>query len=258
MWVQGRSTPLYLFSNASELAIFLVVLESFVCAFPLALLLERGLTLLTPSPPRARTRAPEHGGPPPIPMARVLLHPSLVVVLTGLLLVPGIAVSVADAPQSLSSSVHALGNVTEDDLQALDALRALPAGAILVAPGGAGEFAPAFVRDPLIFPMVGIGGEVGFEIRGGGSNNLSLPFEGPASNRTYVALVQDLTDGSVSGLSSDLSVLGIRYLFISGNTTALFPAFRPGPLLSDPAQFHEVYPGPSPHAAGDDAFIFET
>jgi hypothetical protein len=53
-----------------------------------------------------------------------------------------------------------------------------------------------------------------------------------------------------SSFPSQLSILQVKYIIVTGSSTTLFPPFLPGPLLSDPSAFQLLY-----HSG--DAYLFE-
>lgn len=262
LMLPGGSNPLYWVGNASETSILLLVFEAMIAALPVGLGAKylfggegadrRGRTPLAPRSLPAPAR-PAPRLPPPVANRWV----PLVVLLVGVLaVVPPVVETATAVPTYLAGQTAPLGNVTPDDLAALRALGGLPVGPVLVAPGSAGEFAPAFSRDPVVYPLVGIGGELGYApLMTHG--HLSLPFSGPASNATYQALVAELTYGNLtSSVPGQLEELGIRYVVVTGDSTTLFPPFLPAPLLDCPSVFPLLYPGAGGHAEGGDAYVF--
>ncbi len=228
--------PLYAFSNASELVLLFVIAEGLLVALPAGLLVSR---VARPAP---RAGAPEGGerrrsprrpatwGETGIPLGVV------VVVLIAMWALP-VAESVTEEPPYLVQELRSVSNVSTVDIAMLQEFASLPPGAVLAAPGSAAEYLPAFSTDPLIYPAIGVGGGLGFQA-GFSNGQYELPFSGPLSNTTYLAIATELVTGNLSSdLGGKLAVLHVRYVAVTGNSTGLFPAFLPGPMLRETMVF---------------------
>jgi hypothetical protein len=151
-------------------------------------------------------------------------------VAVGLLLLPGVVVTGADAPDYLRGVYQSFGNTTESDFALLAwADSNLPHGArVLVAPGSAGQFLPGYRPDiALLYPEI------------------------PASgNLSYGVIVRELDAGKLnsSGVAA-LSALAVQYVLVTGQSNELWPAFSPQPLLAAPIDFPVYF-------ASGDAYLF--
>lgn len=223
-WPQS---PLHAITNLSETALVFVAGESLLCLLPVAAVVGHLRFPRTTVAVRARTRSRS-------------MTVFLVVLLIAASAVPLVEVA-AVLPGDMAQSAHIVSNVTSDDISAMEFLAEEPRGAVLVAPGSGGQFLPAFTSDPVIFPLVGIGGGVGF-LAGNLGGPVGVPFEGPASNTTYRSIVSQLTFGNfTSSLPGEIATLNLRYVLVTGASTTLFSPFLPGPLLSDPSEFSLLY-----------------
>jgi hypothetical protein len=218
-------------TSASELSAWLFTLYVLVAALPLVLALERlpgpndreGASRPAPAAPRP-TSVPR----PSPPRGRVLFPLAVALVVV----VPGVVLTPTSLGPVLTDLYHDFGNVTQDDLALLEyAGSHLPAGArVLVAPGSAAEFLPGYASNVvLLFPMV------------------------PGwtwINASYHLVVDELTNATLdaSGRAA-LTTLDVQYILVTGNSTVLWPAFSPAPLLADPSLFPVLW------AAGD-AYLF--
>lgn len=163
-----------------------------------------------PTEPTARRSAPRPAAVPPGALAAI--------VVAGLILLPGTAVTVGSLGPYLASTYGRFGNTTTADLDLLEwAAGHVPAGTrVLVAPGSAAQFLPAYVPTVVIVYPV-------------------LPL---ASNATYQGLVHELDRGVLTSAGrANLSALHIGEVAVTQNNTALWPPFDPAPLLADPAEF---------------------
>jgi len=219
-------------TSSAELSIWLFALYGIVAVLPLALAFEAiaAARARTPtagrSPPRrARWRLPGR----PEDRATVAAAAALAVAVV----VPGLVLTPTALPVVLRDLYQDFGNVTADDLSVLAYAGAhLPSGArVLVAPGSAGQFLPGYAADVvLLFPMV-----PGW----------------PWLNASYRLLVSQLTNGTLNASGeSALGSLDVGYVIVTGNSTVLWPAFSPAPLLADPDEFAVL-----DHAG--DAYLFE-
>lgn len=226
-------------ANISETTLVFVTAEGIVGGWCLGVLLRSMRLSLS----QADAKDPPHVPAPKRSFSAVLVATFLVVVM----IVP-VVESAQAVPSEMNSSAFRVSNVTDADIAALNFLAGEPTGAVLVAPGSAANFLPAFVPDPLIFPLVGIGGGVGF--LAGNMGPGGVPFSGPVSNLTYQTVIEELTTGNMtSALPSQLSALNVRYVVVTGESTTLFSPFLPGPLLSDPSEFRLIF-------SQGDAYVF--
>lgn len=125
-------------------------------------------------------------------------------------LASGLVVTVGPLPSYLHSETTTLADVTDDDLNALAwAGSHLPAcSSILIAPGSAAQFLPAYGTFRVVYPM------------------------NPAPrNLSYFIAVEDLSSGVYSGgTRSALLSLGITDVFVTGASTRLNLPFQMAPL----------------------------
>jgi len=228
----GPAVALSNLTSAAELSIWLFTLYGLVATLPLILALEwfaiRVPTpvLSTPAAPPARTTwrpAPRR------PWAAALGPLALVLVIV----LPGVAFTPTQLPGPLTTLYSDFGNVTEADFALLAYMGShLPAGArLLVAPGSAAEFVPAYDANVvLLYPMVPGWGE---------------------ANASYALVVRELTNGTLneSGLSA-LEILRVGFVAVTGASTTLWPPFAPGPFLNNSYAFPELF-----HEG--DAYLFQ-
>ena len=131
----------------------------------------------------------------------------------------------AQLPSALSTLYTDFGTVSAEDFALLSyAGSHLPPGArVLVAPGSAGEFLPAY--DPtavLLYPMLPGWTRV---------------------NASYTLLVSELTNGTLEhpeGFSA-LRFLDVQFVIVTAANSILWPAFSYEPFLNDPYQFPVLY-----------------
>jgi hypothetical protein len=153
------------------------------------------------------------------------------------------------APAIMRGEAETVSNVSSGDMAAMAFLATQPSGPVLVAPGSAAQFLPAYAPDPLIFPLTGIGGAIGF-LAGNVGGPVAVPFEGPATNTIYQSVVLQLIEGNLSArFPQQLTTLSVRYIFVTGESSILFPSFQAGPLLSDPSQYKLLF-------TQQDAYVF--
>jgi hypothetical protein len=249
MAMSGGKGILFSLTNASELAIFFIIVEGLLVALPVAYasnwILERRPKRNGIEQPDRTSEKGRFAGV----VARSTLTVSVLAVLVLASFAYPIMVTSLDLGGHLDSEVALVSNVTQGDISTMQYLSTLPGGPVLVAPGSAGEFLPAFCGDPLVFPLVGIGGGMGFAA-GYENGSFTIPFAGPSSNSTYLAVVAELVNGKLtSHFAADMSILQVEYILVTGNSTGLFPPFQPGPLLADPAEFSLLF-----HSG--DAYLF--
>ncbi|MCI4336819.1 MAG: hypothetical protein L3K17_06455 [Thermoplasmata archaeon] len=203
----GWAADLSEVSSAGQISLLLFTIFTLVGAYVLVWVWERGTSL-----PRGEDRRPRRrraGENPPSIVALLVV---------GLVLLPGTAATVVLLPSENSSIYHDFSRVTSADFDFLAwAASHLPAGSrVLVAPGSAAEFLPAY--DPqlaILFPMIG---------------------PSWTTNASYLAVRALLANGTLGMAGvSDLGVLGVQYIAVTGNDTILFPAFSTAPFLGNPA-----------------------
>jgi len=219
-------------SSESELSWWLFALYGLIATAPLVLALERfaGWVRRT-EPVRENGRASSRPGPRPRdspPIARALAPLAVALVI----LVPGVVLTPTELPPSLSDQYHDFGNVTAADFALLAFSGSyLPSGArVLVAPGSAGQFLPGYCSNiVLLYPMV-----PGWR----------------TVNASYERLVRDLSNGTLGPADTQaISQLEVQYIVVTGNSTILWPAFSPRPLLADPSAYPVVF-------SQGDAYLF--
>ncbi|HYK93175.1 MAG TPA: hypothetical protein VEY07_03930 [Thermoplasmata archaeon] len=202
-------------TSFGEMSTLLFTVLGLVGAVPLAILLDRASL-----PRRAGTSpdpVPVSGRVPPVSSA--LLPRSVVPIFLALvLLVPGGVVALTDGPEYADHLYRAFANVTTADYDLLEwASDHLPAGArVLVAPGSAAQFLPAYCpRVVLLFPMTGPDWR---------------------ANREYLELGRFLANGTLGPAGmADLSTLQVAYVAVTGNSSVLYPAFSPVPFVGNPS-----------------------
>jgi hypothetical protein len=210
-------------TNGSELSIWLFTGFAGVAALPLAELfrtVERDWETARSSG-EPRSTPGDHriipAATPAIPTRTVVAF-LLVVALVG----AGGVVTAVQLPNYVGSIYGTYGNVSNADFALLEWAGAhLPAGArVLVAPGSAAEFLPGYLPSiRLIEPMLGI-----------------------RFNATYESVVRALDAGMLSGaLFTNLTALGVEYVAVTGNNTALDAPFAPLPLVLDPVNFTPLF-----------------
>jgi hypothetical protein len=224
----GRSV-LGLIVSSSEASIWLFTFFSLIATLPLVLVLEVGARGFR----RAESRTAPDLTPPDLPTARRRADRAVVVpvVLALVILLPGLALTPTQLAPTLTTLYTDFGNVTADDFDLLSYVGThVPGGArVLVAPGSAGEFLPAY--DPtavLLYPMLPGGTHV---------------------NASYALVVRQLTNGTLTTTGQEaLEILGVEFILVTQNNSILWPAFSPLPLES--SAFPELF-------AEGDAYLFE-
>ena len=209
-------------TSAGELSQWLLTFYALLAAVPLVLALERftGWVERLPGRPglpvRSERFARPRGPPPPFDPTRAIVPLAVALVI----LLPGVALTPTSLPPVLTSLYHDLGNVTQGDLELLAyAGTHLPSGArVLIAPGSAADFLPGYATDVvLLYPLV-----PGF----------------PWTNASYSLVVSELSNATLDARGrAALAALDVGYLIVTGNSTVLWPAFSPAPLLADPSAF---------------------
>jgi hypothetical protein len=208
----GPASLLAGFSSAAEVSILLFLMYTGVASLALAGAFERLRSTnpppspRVPTPPKRRHAAlahrPRHGpGIGPWVVSAVLVAG---------VIASGAAVTVVEAPPYLSTILSDLSNVSAGDVAALEWSAGLPScSKVLVAPGSAGQFLPAYSHAQLLYPMY------------------PPPQSGP-----YQRAVANLTYGNLTApVLSDLSALGVTVVFVTGQTNVLYPPFDPYPML---------------------------
>jgi hypothetical protein len=214
--------------SSSEASIWLFTVFTVIATIPLVVVLEAGARAVrrgapgpaaAPSPPGARAARRRAEGAAVVP-----------VVLALVILVPGLALTPTQLAPTLTTLYTDFGNVTTADFALLSyAGHHLPSGArVLVAPGSAGEFLPAYAPSAvLLYPMLPGGERV---------------------NASYALLVRQLTNATLTATGIEaLGTLGVRYIMVTQNNSILWPAFSPVPLESP--DFSELF-------ADGDAYLF--
>ncbi|MCI4344121.1 MAG: hypothetical protein L3J87_00645 [Thermoplasmata archaeon] len=206
-------------SSAGEATVLLFTLYTLAAAVPLVVLVDR---VAPPRPERADRAGLYPVGPSPASVpGRRGRSPSVIAALglTIALLVPGIVAFPTAFPSDVRELAAPFGNLTAADFDLLTwAESSLPPGArVLVAPGGALEFLPAYAPSvAVLFPMI----------------------PGESSNASYRLLVAELSNGTLDASGQQaLSVLAVGFIAVTQANTILWPPFQPGPLLADPTHF---------------------
>jgi hypothetical protein len=208
----GPASLLSGFSSAAELSILLFLMYTGVASLALAGAFER-LGKTEPAPvPRVPTR---HRRRPatlarPVRRGRGMGAWILSAALVAGVVASGAAVTVVEAPPYLSTILTDLSNVSAGDLAALEWSAGLPScSKVLVAPGSAGQFLPAYSHAQLLYPM-----------------------NPPPQSGPYQRAVANLSYGNVTTpVLSDLSALGVTVVFVTGQTNVLYLPFDPYPML---------------------------
>jgi hypothetical protein len=227
----GPAVALSHLTSAAELSIWLFAWYGFAAAVPLVLALEWFAIRMrvppeAPAPPGPSRRRPgSRGG-----HRAAALGPAAVALL---IVLPAGAFTATQLASPMNTLYSDFGNVTADDFAMLAYLGShLPVGArLLVAPGSAAEFVPAYAPDiVLLYPMVP--GWTGV-------------------NASYSLLVRELTNGTLdaAGLSA-LRALSVGYIAVTGRSTTLWPPFEPAPLLNDSAEFPRLFTQGSAYVFG--------
>lgn len=223
-WAGPLGGPLALVAEGSsgpEASIWLFTFYALIATLPLALALEWAVRANRWEPP-----APVQG---PLPKARRLgrhreaLAGVLPFVIALVIVVPAAVLTPTQLPAVLTTLYTDFGNVTGADFDLLSyAGGHLPPGArVLVAPGSAGEFLPAY--DPtvvLLYPMLPGWTRV---------------------NASYTLIVSELTNGTLDAPGrAALRELDVGFVVVTEANSVLWPAFSPTPLLRDPS-FHVLF-----------------
>ncbi len=214
-------------TSAGEVSIWLFAWYGFVAALPLAVAFDRLEGWVRAPRPEERPAAEppvRRIGRRPHAAPGAVLRGAVPLLLALAIVVPGIALTPTEIAPAMATLYADFGNVTADDFALLDYLGAhLPAGArLLVAPGSAAEFVPAYCADvTLLYPMV-----PGW----------------PTVNASYSQLVRELTNGTFDAAGqSALSALDVQYVAVTGANTVLWPPFVAAPLLKEPGTFSVLF-----------------
>ncbi len=214
-WAGSGGGPLGLLAQVisePEASIWLLTVYALIATLPLLFAFEwavranRRTAATAGASPRARAWRLD-GGRREAAAALPLLV-ALAIVLPGAVLTP------TQLAPVLTTLYTDFGNVTSADFDLLSYAGAhLPGGArVLVAPGSAGEFLPAY--DPtavLLYPMVP------------GWTRL---------NTSYSLVVQELTNATLApGGIPALRALHVEYILVTGTSSTLFPPFSASPLI---------------------------
>ena len=217
----GPAVDVSAVTSAGEISTWLFTLYVFVAALPLVLAAERfsGWVRRRPrssteaSPPRFRSA---RRGATAFDTTRAVLPLAVALVIV----VPGVVLTPTSLAPVLTRLYGDFGNVTSDDLALLEyAGSHLPPGArVLVAPGSAADFLPGYATNVvLLYPLV-----PGF----------------PWTNASYNLVVDELSNATLDARGrAAMITLDVGYIIVTGNSTILWPAFSPRPLLAEPGSF---------------------
>ncbi len=208
-------------TSVGELSILLFSLYTFVAAYPLAFLFDRGRVAPRSGPSEDRpASAADAGRRRRASRSAPVLGAPLAAFIALALLVPGVVTTATSVPAYTETLYTDFSNVTAADFALLDWCGSnLPAGSrVLVAPGSAAEFVPGYApRLVLFYPMMA---------------NYA------AANASYALAVRELTHGLLDAAGqAALANLAIGWILVTQNNSVLFPPFSPSPLLGDPAGF---------------------
>ncbi|MCI4326388.1 MAG: hypothetical protein L3K16_01950 [Thermoplasmata archaeon] len=213
-------------TNGAELSEMLFTAFVVVAAVPVVALLEWKAAdpTIPDSVRRPRWSLPAGSSP---------RGPTWAIAVALLLFVPGVAVTATEMPGTVGTLYRSFGNVSAGDFAMLAwAGTGLPAGArVLVAPGSAAEFLPAYAPQVrVVYPVV-------------------LGFDFP--NLTYRDLNRELSNGTLEPNGhADLLALGVGYIVVTGRNSVLGTPYSTAPLFAEPSEFALVE-----HAG--DAYVFE-
>ncbi len=219
-------------TSAGELSLWLFTVYVLIASLPLVLAFE----FLAQSRD-ARALAPSATAAPPASARRArsraeLAHTLVPLAVALVIVVPGVTLTPSNLAPVLTHLYHDFGNVSADDFALLEYAGAhLPAGArVLIAPGSAADFLPGYASDVvLLYPL--------------------LP-DWPWVNASYTLLREELSNATLTSAGyAAMAALEVGYVIVTGNSTVLWPAFSPAPLLADPGTFPVLF-----HAG--DAYLF--
>jgi hypothetical protein len=218
-------------TSAGEATILLFTLYTLAAAVPIVVLIDRARSSTPPGvetaglyPGRPSRRNGRNGR---------RWSPSTLIALavTGALLAPGLVTFPTSFPSDVRELAGPFGNLSSADFDLLSwAGASLPPGArVLVAPGGALQFLPAYASSAVVlFPLI----------------------PGESSNASYRLIVAELSNGTLDASGRQaLALLDVGYIAVTQANTILWPPFQPGPLLAQPTPFPVVF-----HE--DDAYLF--
>jgi hypothetical protein len=208
--------------SESEASIWLLTLYALIATLPLVRALEGTIGANVPRPtttgPAGRSRTWHPDG------HRQEIAAVLPIVIALAIVVPGAVLTPTQLAPVLTSLYTDFGHVTQADFDLLEYAGAhLPGGArVLVAPGSAGEFLPAYAPSAvLLYPMVPGWGQL---------------------NASYTLVVSELTNATLSaGGNGALRTLDVQFILVTPANTILWPAFSATPLLQQhfPVLFSE-------------------
>ena len=217
----GNPTAVFLASltSAGEATILLFTLYTLAAAIPLVAFVDR-LTSVPSSEAGGAGLYPGHPARPHRP-DRPWRSPSAMgaLVVAIAILLPGVATFPTSFPSDVRELAGPFGNLTSADFDLLAwSGSTLPPGArVLVAPGGALEFLPAYAPSAVVvFPMI----------------------PGESSNLSYRLIVAELSNGTLDASGQRaLTTLDVGFVAVTQANTVLWPPFQPAPLLAEPANF---------------------
>jgi hypothetical protein len=213
-------------TSVAELSIWLFTLYALIATVPLSFALERTVRayrVSTPSRPETYRASEERRRTVPTGPRREIawLVPATVALL---IVLPGAVLTPTQLAPVLTSLYTDFGNVTAADFDLLSFAGAhLPDGArVLVAPGSAGEFLPAYApKVVLVYPMVP------------GWSWL---------NASYSLVVRELTNATLDLAGTfAMRTLGVGFIIVTQANTMLWPAFSPAPLEGQPGSFAVLF-----------------
>jgi hypothetical protein len=204
-----------------EVSIWLFTFYALIATLPLLLTIEWTVHASAPGP--AASSVERHPRVWQLEERPTGVRAYLPFVAALLIVVPGAVLTPVQLAPTLSTLYTNFGNVTAGDYELLSwAGTHLGSGVrVLVAPGSAGEFLPAY--DPgaiVLYPM--------------------LP-SWPRFNASYELVVSQLTNGTLTAAGvSAMQILRVNYVIVTEQNSILWPAVSPYPLF-DSYEFHVVF-----------------
>jgi hypothetical protein len=216
-------TPLQAISSLSEASIVLFV---FFQVFSLIPIVAAGSLFARRHPAIQRDFSSGRGRWPRVKWATGGLRRRDTIVSIGLViviavpLVSGAYTSAVSVPSLLNGETEKTANVTSFDLDALEWVGAhLPScSRVLAAPGSAAQFLPEYANVHLVYPM-----------------------NPQPVNLSYAIVVENLTGGVYSSITrSDLLLLDVTEVFVTGQSSVSYPPFLLSPLVES-TDFRAVF-----------------